>query len=344
MMNKMIRIKHIIILLIALCLLSGCEKDESSDSNGNDNDVQVTSVAEMPAIVVENNYNPLSEKQVSELSDADGITNEDESVDSSEEIEAGEEVNGVDTDEENETSESIDELENAESDVDNIEEVNTQENQSVSVSGSGRLVCIDPGHQLKGNSEKEPIAPGSGETKAKVTGGTSGRFSGVPEYQVNLDVSLKLRDELIRRGYSVIMTRETNEVNMSNSERAMVANNAHADVFVRLHCNGSENSGANGIMTICPTKSNPYCSSVYSNSRRLSDTILDNMVACTGAKKEKVWETDTMSGINWSQVPVSIIEMGYMTNQTEDLNLVNADYQNKLVKGIADGIDAYFAQ
>ncbi len=206
------------------------------------------------------------------------------------------------------------------------------------------LVVIDAGHQSIENNDIEPLGPGSTTMKKKVSCGTKGSVSDWWEYELNLVVALKLKEELTARGYQVVMIRETHDINISNSERAKVANNLNADAFVRIHANDSENPEKEGAFTICQTSNNPYAAEMYTESRRLADCILDAFALSTGCVKRDVWETDTMSGINWAQVPVTILEMGYMSNPKEDALMATEEYQDKMVQGIANGIDDFFGK
>jgi N-acetylmuramoyl-L-alanine amidase len=223
---------------------------------------------------------------------------------------------------------------------DSSTEESTQETSNV---GEGKLICIDAGHQATPNTDTEPVGPGAEDKKAKVSAGNTGVTTGTEEYELNLDVALKLQSALEARGYTVKMIRTSNDVDISNAARAELANSDKADAFIRIHANGSTDTNASGVMTVCQTKDNPYNADIYDSCKRLSADVLSGMAAATGANSEGVWETDSMSGINWCKVPVTIVEIGYMTNSEEDQKLVTSDYQNLLAKGIADGIDAYFA-
>ena len=223
---------------------------------------------------------------------------------------------------------------------DSSTEESTQETSNV---GEGKLICIDAGHQATPNTDTEPVGPGAEDKKAKVSAGNTGVTTGTEEYELNLEVALKLQSALEARGYTVKMIRTSNDVDISNAARAELANSDKADAFIRIHANGSTDTNASGVMTVCQTKDNPYNADIYDSCKRLSADVLSGMAAATGANSEGVWETDSMSGINWCKVPVTIVEIGYMTNSEEDQKLVTSDYQNLLAKGIADGIDAYFA-
>lgn len=203
-------------------------------------------------------------------------------------------------------------------------------------------IAVDAGHQKEQMTREEPIGPGAAETKPMVSSGTEGTVTKKAEYEVNLEVALKLKKLLIARGYDVYMIRETNNVSLSNKERSLMANESGSDLFIRIHCNSAESSSAYGALTMCPSEMNPYCRSIASKSIRLAKDVGSGLCSKTGAKNRGVVETDQMTGINWSKIPVTIVEMGFMSNPEEDQKLCDSRYQARLAEGIADGIDRYY--
>lgn len=220
----------------------------------------------------------------------------------------------------------------------------THEEKANEPEKKGILIALDPGHQSPDvdMSASEPNAPGSDVMKMKATGGTSGRFTGIPEYQLNLDIALAVRDKLTAQGYDVIMTREDNDTAISNAERASLANEKGADISVRIHANGSEDSSSNGALTLIGSAQNPYVGQLYDDSTRLANSILDAYCSSTGMQNLGIQTNDTMTGINWSKIPVVILEMGFMTNEQDDNNMADESYREKMAEGITAGINAYY--
>ena len=207
--------------------------------------------------------------------------------------------------------------------------------------GDGPLIAIDAGHQAHGNPEQETIAPSSGKTKAKVADGTRGVATGIAEYEFNLNFSQCLKRKLESAGYRVFMIRESNDVNISNQERAAMANASGAQVYLRIHANGGPAS-AKGIETYYPSKNNPDAGHLSDPSRRLSELILSEMCASTGAKGRGAIARDDLTGTNFAQRPTSLVECGYMSNAEEDKNLNDPNYQDAMALGILRALDRYF--
>lgn len=208
------------------------------------------------------------------------------------------------------------------------------------------VVAIDPGHQGSwvDMSDTEPNGPGSSEMKAKASTGTQGAFSGKAEYELNLEISLLLREELENRGYEVILTREDNDAAISNAERAQLAYEQGSDIYVRIHANGSDDSSVSGALAMVPSASNPYVGYLAEDSYLLAQCILDGYCEKASFQSLGIQYYDNMTGINWSKLPVMILEMGFMTNQSDDLRMADGSVQPLMAEGIADGIDRYFEE
>ena len=203
------------------------------------------------------------------------------------------------------------------------------------------VICLDPGHQTKGNPALEEIAPNSDKKKAKVTTGTRGVVTKKYESELMLEIALKLKTSLESKGYKVIMTRTKNDVDISNKERAILANDNKADVYIRLHADGSENKNAAGASVLTSSPKNKYTTKVQKESEKFSKILLEEYVKATGAKNRGLIYRDDLTGTNWATAPNTLIELGFMSNAEEDKKLSEKDYQDKIVKGLVNGIDRY---
>lgn len=213
---------------------------------------------------------------------------------------------------------------------------------SGSSSPNGITVCIDPGHSGVVAPGYVPLGPGSSDLKLADTAGTSGRFSGVREYVLTLQIARMLQAELEARGYNVIMTRTDNQTPVDCVTRAQIGNNG-ADIMVRLHFDGLDNASVSGAHSIVIAPDNPWNPQTYAGSARLGRCIIDSYCSATGIRNRGVYEQNNMTGNNWSTIPCVLLEMGFMTNQHDDLYMTNPANQPAMVNGIANGIDAYFA-
>lgn len=203
-----------------------------------------------------------------------------------------------------------------------------------------KMVVIDPGHQEKADLEKEPVGPGSSTLKPKVTGGATGAKSRTPEYIITLKISQKLRDKLAAQGIRVIMTREQNNVRVSNIERARIANAAQADLFIRIHNDGSTDPDKSGISTLYPAQ-NQWTAPIYEDSLRAAQIVHKELVEATQRTDGGLVPRSDITGFNWSKVPVILVEAGFLSNPEEDTLLNSASYQDKLAVAMADGIIEY---
>jgi N-acetylmuramoyl-L-alanine amidase len=200
------------------------------------------------------------------------------------------------------------------------------------------VVVLDPGHDLRGNPETEPIGPGSVTRKIKDGGGTRGVVSGLSEAQLNLRVALRLRPLLERAGLRVVLTRaKTAGTSMGNIARARIANRARAALFLRIHADGSTDQSTRGTHTLYPAFRRGWTDDVYAASKRAATIVQSELVRALGFPDRGLQERSDFTGFNWSNVPVILAELGFMTNPTEDRLLASAAYQRRAAVGLCRG-------
>lgn len=203
------------------------------------------------------------------------------------------------------------------------------------------LVVIDPGHQQKANLNLEPIGPGAATQKYKVTDGTTGVVTKKREAVLVLEMAFVLKEKLEAKGIQVLMTRTSQDVDISNKERATFANDHKANLFLRLHADGSENPNQSGFAVLTPAEGSPYTKEIYAESLQISQTIVNKMRENQQVKVNGIKFRDDLSGFNWSKVPGVLLELGFMSNPEEDKKLSDSQYVNSLLQSVTDSVEEY---
>ena len=177
--------------------------------------------------------------------------------------------------------------------------------------------------------------------KKKVAGGCQGVRSKIFEYEVNLAVGLYLRDYLEADGASVVMTRTVQDVNISNSARAVLFNEANVDLGIRIHADKASDSGKRGVHMLIPKE---YRTNWYETNLNAARSILEHYTEVTGIPAVKgtgISERGDQTGFNWCTRPIVCIEMGYLSNPEDDALLSDPEFQKLAAKGIYEGVRAF---
>ncbi|MBY7109503.1 N-acetylmuramoyl-L-alanine amidase [Bacillus sp. 17RED48] len=203
------------------------------------------------------------------------------------------------------------------------------------------LVVIDPGHQQKANLNLEPIGPGATTQKYKVTDGTTGVVTKKREAVLVLEMAFVLKEQLEAKGIQVLMTRTSQDVDISNKERATFANDHKANLFLRLHADGSENPNQSGFAVLTPAEGSPYTKEIYAESLQISQTIVNKIRENQQVKVNGIKFREDLSGFNWAKVPGVLLELGFMSNPEEDKKLSDPQYVNSLLQSVTDSVEEY---
>jgi len=200
------------------------------------------------------------------------------------------------------------------------------------------VVVVDPGHDRLANLRTEPIGPGSAARKILDGGGTHGVVTGIREPDLTLAVSLRLRELLRRAGVRVVLTRtRTAGESMGNVARARIANGARAGLFLRVHADGAGSSDARGTHTLTPALRRGWTDDVYGDSRRAARLVQAELVRALRFPDRGIQERSDYTGFNWADVPVILVELGFMTNPSEDRALARRAVRERAAVGLCRG-------
>jgi N-acetylmuramoyl-L-alanine amidase len=203
------------------------------------------------------------------------------------------------------------------------------------------LICLDPGHGTPPaiGQQTEPIGPGSDTLKIKDGGGAHG------EAAVALAIAKRTRALLLSRGYRVAMTRTGPTIHLGDGDgniaRARFCNRRHAALMLRIHADGSADRSLHGVSTLVPAWHKGWTDDIYGRSLRAGRAVQQAVVAATGALDRGIVRRTDLTGFNWADVPAVLVETGFLSNPNDSRLLHTASYQQKVARGLANGVAAF---
>ena len=246
-----------------------------------------------------------------------------------------------------ETEDEKDKLNKLEEDKNNLEEnkESIEENKYIineeisSKNKNGIKIVLDPGHSKNPGTEKEKISPDSDEMKLKDTSGSVGLISKKSEYEIAMDVTLKLKELLERDGYTVVLTKDNVETPLSSIERAEVGNRENANLMIRIHCDSFSNSSAKGASMLVPKQRGYITKEISEKSIEYGKNIIEEYTKKTGLNNRGLQYRSDLTGFNWSKIPVVLLELGFISNPEEDKFLSSEENISTIAEGIKNGIE-----
>ncbi len=181
---------------------------------------------------------------------------------------------------------------------------------------SGKEILLDPGHGGKD--------PGSISNSGKL------------EKYVNLEITLKLKDILESLGAKVYLTRN-GDYYIKNKDRGQMADKLNVDILLSIHHNSLNNSDYFGLSTY-------YNTIKYKDTRHgydLAEAIYSNAITINGVYRDGILDRN-FEVLRETNTPAALIEIGFMSNPQEEMNIHNGSFQNIMAEKIADGIIDYF--
>ena len=197
---------------------------------------------------------------------------------------------------------------------------------------TGKVIVIDPGHQEVPNTELEKVYKGSTAEKDKATSGAVGVNSGAKEYELTLQYALVLREYLEGCGAKVILTRDSNDADISNIERAKIATDNKADCFIRLHADSAPESDIKGVKVYVPSTGS-YSKNAVKEGKKLADLVAEHI----GSTSIGVVQSNMYTGLNYADSVKSYqLVVGYLSNSDDDALVTDSETPYKTAVAISE--------